>query len=87
MESIGSITAVVVLGGTPPTRAIKQYIPAHQLAIAKFTGAVITGSAGLLAEAVHSLADTGNQALLLVGGKKAQRQATDQFQFGYGRER
>ena len=57
------------------------------IAIAKFTGAVITGSAGLLAEAVHSLADTGNQALLLVGGKKAQRQATQQFQFGYGRER
>jgi divalent metal cation (Fe/Co/Zn/Cd) transporter len=45
------------------------------IAIAKFTGAAITGSAGLLAEAVHSLADTGNQALLLVGGKKAQRKA------------
>jgi len=57
------------------------------IAIAKFTGAAITGSAGLLAEAVHSLADTGNQALLLVGGKKAQRKATEQFQFGYGRER
>ena len=57
------------------------------IAIAKFVGAIITGSAGLLAEAVHSLADTGNQALLLVGGKKAQRHATQQFQFGYGRER
>ena len=57
------------------------------ISIAKFTGATITGSAGLLAEAVHSLADTGNQALLLVGGKKAQRKATEQFQFGYGRER
>ena len=57
------------------------------IAISKFVGAVITGSAGLLAEAVHSLADTGNQALLLVGGKKAQRRATAEFQFGFGRER
>lgn len=57
------------------------------IATAKFAGALITGSAALLAEAVHSLADTGNQALLLVGGKKAQQKATQQFQFGYGRER
>ena len=57
------------------------------IAVSKFVGAFITGSAGMLAEAVHSLADTGNQALLLVGGKKAQRKATEQFQFGYGRER
>ena len=43
------------------------------IAIAKFVGFVITSSAGLLAEAVHSVADTGNQALLLLGGKRAQR--------------
>lgn len=57
------------------------------IAVAKFIGALLTGSAGLLAEAVHSLADTGNQALLLVGGKKSQRGATSTFQFGFGRER
>jgi cation diffusion facilitator family transporter len=57
------------------------------IAIIKFAGAIFTGSASLLAEAVHSVADTGNQALLLVGGKRAARQATSEHPFGYGRER
>jgi cation diffusion facilitator family transporter len=57
------------------------------IAIAKFAGFLITASAGLLAEAGHSLADTGNQALLLVGGKRASRQRDREHPFGYGRER
>lgn len=57
------------------------------IAIAKFVGFVITRSAGLLAEAVHSVADSGNQALLLLGGKRARRQADELHPFGYGRER
>jgi cation diffusion facilitator family transporter len=57
------------------------------IAIAKFVGFVITSSAGLLAEATHSLADTGNQALLLLGGKRARRAADAEHPFGYGRER
>ncbi len=57
------------------------------IAIAKFVGFVITGSAGMLAEAVHSLADTGNQALLLLGGRRSNRAASATHQFGYGRER
>ncbi len=57
------------------------------IAIAKFVGFVITGSAGLLAESVHSLADTGNQGLLFLGGNRAKRQATPEHPFGYGRER
>ena len=57
------------------------------IAISKFVGAAITGSAGLLAEAVHSLADTGNQALLLLGAKRSRREPTPQFQFGFGAER
>ena len=42
------------------------------IAIAKFVGFLITGSAGLLAEAMHSLADTGNQGLLMLGGQPGQ---------------
>jgi cation diffusion facilitator family transporter len=57
------------------------------IAISKFVGFLLTASASLLAEAVHSLADTGNQALLLLGGKRARKEATPQHPFGYGRER
>lgn len=57
------------------------------IAIAKLVGAIITGSAGLLAETFHSLADTGNQALLLVGGRRANRKPSKEHPFGYGSER
>ncbi|CAN5816577.1 cation diffusion facilitator family transporter [soil metagenome] len=57
------------------------------IAVAKFVGFIITRSAGLLAESVHSLADTSNQALLLLGGKRAERAADKEHPFGYGRER
>lgn len=57
------------------------------IAIAKFVGFLLTRSASLLAEAGHSLADTGNQALLLLGSKRAARRATPEHPFGYGRER
>ncbi len=57
------------------------------IAVAKFAGFLVTSSAGLLAEAGHSLADTGNQGLLLLGGKRARREADVEHPFGYGRER
>ena len=57
------------------------------IAIAKFVGFAITASASLLAEAIHSLADTGNQGLLMFGGQRATRRATPEHPFGYGRER
>ena len=57
------------------------------IAIAKFVGYVVTGSSSMLAEAVHSVADTSNQGLLLLGGKRAQRAATPDHPFGYGRDR
>jgi cation diffusion facilitator family transporter len=57
------------------------------IAIAKFVGFLITRSAGMLAESVHSFADTGNQGLLLLGGSRAKREATPEHPFGYGRER
>ena len=57
------------------------------IAIAKFVGYVITGSASMLAESIHSVADTGNQALLLLGGRRASKEATPLHPFGFGRER
>ncbi|MEY4174964.1 MAG: hypothetical protein RI900_2129 [Actinomycetota bacterium] len=57
------------------------------IAVAKFVGFLITRSASLLAEAGHSVADTGNQALLLFGSKRGQRPADRSHPFGYGPER
>lgn len=57
------------------------------IAIAKFAGFLITGSAGLLAEAVHSLADTGNQGLLMLGAKRATRAKEADRLYGHGNER
>ncbi len=57
------------------------------IAVAKFVGFVLTGSAGLLAEAGHSVADTGNQALLMFGSKRGKRPADHAHPFGYGPER
>ena len=57
------------------------------IAIAKFVGFLLTRSAGLLAEAGHSLADTGNQGLLMFGGKRGKRSADRAHPFGYGPER
>ena len=55
--------------------------------MAKFVGFVFTGSSSMLAEGVHSLADTGNQVLLLLGGRRAKQAPTPSHPFGYGRER
>lgn len=57
------------------------------IAIAKFIAFAITGAASMLAEAIHSVADTGNQSLLFLGGARAKRAPTSTHQFGYGRER
>ena len=57
------------------------------IAIAKFVGFLITGASSMLAESIHSLADTTNQGLLVLGGKQAARPATPEHPFGYGRDR
>lgn len=57
------------------------------IAVAKFVAFFITSSASMLAEAIHSVADSSNQGLLLLGGSRARRAATPQHPFGFGRER
>ena len=57
------------------------------IAVTKFIAFALTASSSMLAEAIHSVADSGNQLLLLLGGRQARRGATAQHPFGYGRER
>ena len=57
------------------------------IAVAKFIGFAVTGSSSMLAEGVHSVADTANQGLLLFGRRRAARVATPEHPFGYGRDR
>jgi cation diffusion facilitator family transporter len=70
------------------TRAIIAALTANLgIALTKFIAFLLTGSSSMLAESIHSVADSGNQGLLLVGGRRARREATPQHPFGYGRER
>ncbi len=57
------------------------------IAVTKFAAFLLTGISSMLAEAIHSVADSGNQGLLLLGKRRAQREATEEHPFGYGRER
>jgi cation diffusion facilitator family transporter len=57
------------------------------IAVVKFVAFLVTGSASMLAESVHSLADTGNEVLLLIGRGRSDRPRTSEHPFGYGRER
>jgi len=66
---------------------IAAFLANMGIAIAKFAAWAISGSASMLAEAVHSVADSGNQLLLLLGGRRARRVADREHPFGYGRER
>jgi cation diffusion facilitator family transporter len=66
---------------------IAAFLANMGIALAKFIAWFISGSASMLAEAIHSVADSGNQLLLLLGGRRAKRSADREHPFGYGRER
>jgi cation diffusion facilitator family transporter len=70
------------------TKAIVAALLANTgIAITKFLAFLLTGASSMLAEAIHSVADAGNQCLLLLGGRRARRRPTPEHPFGYGRER
>jgi len=70
------------------TKAIVAALGANLgIAVIKFIAFAITGSSSMLAEGVHSVVDSGNQGLLLRGGRSARRRATPEHPFGYGRDR
>ena len=66
---------------------IAAFLANMGIAVAKFIAWFLSGSASMLAEAIHSVADSGNQLLLLLGGRKAKKRADAEHPFGYGRER
>ncbi|GAA1602726.1 cation diffusion facilitator family transporter [Actinoplanes couchii] len=70
------------------TKAIVAALSANLgIAVTKLGAFLLTGSSSMLAESIHSVADSGNQLLLLIGGRRARRAATPEHPFGYGRER
>ena len=76
------------MAGEDSTRAVVTALGANlAIGVSKFVAAGITGSASMLAEGVHSVADSANQVLLLIGGRRARRPASRLHPFGYARER
>lgn len=70
------------------TKAVVAALSANLgIAVTKFAAFALTGASSMLAEAIHSVADSGNQVLLLLGGKRARRVATEEHPFGYARTR
>ena len=74
-------------GGAEPGAILAAFLANVGIAVAKFAGFVITGSSSLLAESIHSVADSSNQGLLVLGGRQAKAPPDPLHQFGHGRVR
>ena len=74
-------------GGESTGAILAAFLANVGIAVAKFAGFVITGSSSLLAEAIHSVADSSNQGLLVLGGRQAKAAPDTLHQFGHGRVR
>ncbi|WP_378740645.1 cation diffusion facilitator family transporter [Nocardia brasiliensis] len=74
-------------GGSSTTAILAALAANAGITLAKFVGAALTGSSSMLAEAMHSLADTANEGLLLLGKRRAAHPPDAVHQFGYGRNR
>ena len=70
-----------------PRAVIAALLANLGIALTKVIAYALTGAASMLAEAIHSFADSGNQCLLLFGGRRARREPTPEHPFGFGRER
>src|SRR4026207_1984006 len=70
-----------------PRAVIAPLLATPGIALTKFLAYALTQSSSMLAEAIHSVADSGNQLLLLLGGREARKDATPEHPFGFGRER
>src|SRR5205814_770928 len=85
---VGDEGAGLAVSSGGGTRAVVAALGANLgIAATKFVALGLTGSSSMLAEAIHSVADSANQVLLLIGGKRSSREATPTHPFGYGRER
>lgn len=75
------------MAGSNSVRAVIYALGANAaIAVSKYVAAVVTGSGSMLAEAVHSTADCGNQLLLLLGLKRSRRPPSDDYPLGFGKE-
>ena len=73
--------------GNSTKAIIAAFLANLGIAVLKFIGFLITGAASMLAESIHSVADTGNQGLLILGGRRGRQGPDEQHPFGHGRER
>ena len=71
----------------PGGRSSPRSSPTSASRLSKFVAFAVTGSASMLAESIHSVADTGNQGLLFLGGRRSRRAPTAEHPFGFGQER